>query len=328
MPPTSAKENLLSESSQEMIKMIVDIDTGVDDAHALMLALADDRVEILAITCVSGNTTLDNVIINTLRVLDLCNRLDIPVYRGASRSWMGNPSPETGFHGLDGMGDTESWPVDTSLIKDEPAANAMVRLVNENPGEVVLFAVAPLTNLALAIRLDPEFGNKLKSTTIMGGNINARGNYKTAGEFNFSADPEAAHVVLQELGCHITIVTLEVSLDHGMSLDWFDNWQNIDTKRGRFNKRIMKHIMVNKQKFGIKKMVLYDGLAMVVVLQPECVLETEERFCTVEVQGEFTKGMLVVDWKNHLGKKPNVHIVTKLNTDIIERAFERSMKVE
>uniref|UniRef100_A0AAV2K1Z2 Sodium/hydrogen exchanger n=1 Tax=Knipowitschia caucasica TaxID=637954 RepID=A0AAV2K1Z2_KNICA len=133
-------------------KLLLDVDCGVDDAQAIMLALAAPRVDILGITCVHGNTSVENVCKNTLRVLKVCNKLEIPVFKGASKSILGHEVKGENFHGLDGLGDApDPNAPSVDLIQKEGAVSAMIRIVNENPGEVSLVATAPLTNLALAV---------------------------------------------------------------------------------------------------------------------------------------------------------------------------------
>ncbi|KAL8566413.1 hypothetical protein ACOMHN_011991 [Nucella lapillus] len=151
-------------------KLVIDVDTGIDDAHAIMLALSRSEVDVLAITCANGNVGIEDVVDNTLRVLQVCERMEVPVYKGASRSLLGKVS---GFDNFSGS----AWktPVDRSHLQTEHAANALVRLVNQFPGEITLVALAPLTNVALAVNLDPDFPKKLKDVFIMGGNTEARG---------------------------------------------------------------------------------------------------------------------------------------------------------
>ncbi|XP_015225093.1 PREDICTED: inosine-uridine preferring nucleoside hydrolase-like, partial [Cyprinodon variegatus] len=119
-----------------MKKLLVDVDCGVDDAQAIMLALATPKVELLGITCVHGNTAVENVCKNVLRVLQACNKLDIPVFKGADRSILGNMLNAGEFHGKDGLGDAPD-PNAPGLdqLQKESAVSAIIRIVNENPGE-------------------------------------------------------------------------------------------------------------------------------------------------------------------------------------------------
>ncbi|XP_029315059.1 probable uridine nucleosidase 1 isoform X1 [Cottoperca gobio] len=152
-------------------KLLFDADCGVDDAQAIMLALAAPNVELLGITCVHGNTTVENVCKNTLRVLQACNKLQIPVFKGAAKPILGNSISVGDFHGEDGLGDApDPNAPGLDLLQKEGAVSAIIRIVNENPGEVSLVATAPLTNLALAVRMDPSLPSKLRGLYIMGGN--------------------------------------------------------------------------------------------------------------------------------------------------------------
>uniref|UniRef100_A0A3P8NDA3 Inosine/uridine-preferring nucleoside hydrolase domain-containing protein n=1 Tax=Astatotilapia calliptera TaxID=8154 RepID=A0A3P8NDA3_ASTCA len=144
-------------------KLIIDVDTGVDDAMAIMVALANPDVEILGITCCHGNTPLENVLKNTLRVLKICNRLDIPVYRGCSKPLLARKQHAGDYHGKDGLGDVP-----------DPDALGLDLLLDGFVKPVILVATAPLTNLAVTVQLDPSLPKKLKALYIMGGNTECR----------------------------------------------------------------------------------------------------------------------------------------------------------
>uniref|UniRef100_A0A3Q2VQU1 Inosine/uridine-preferring nucleoside hydrolase domain-containing protein n=1 Tax=Haplochromis burtoni TaxID=8153 RepID=A0A3Q2VQU1_HAPBU len=145
-------------------KLIIDVDTGVDDAMAIMVALANPDVEILGITCCHGNTPLEKVLKNTLRVLKICNRLDIPVYHGCSKPLLARKQHAGDYHGKDGLGDVPDPDAPgLDLLQKKKAVQAMIKLVKDNAGEVILVATAPLTNLAVAVQLDPSLPKKLKA---------------------------------------------------------------------------------------------------------------------------------------------------------------------
>ncbi|XP_038575345.1 probable uridine nucleosidase 2 isoform X1 [Micropterus salmoides] len=209
-------------------KLIIDLDTGVDDAQAIMVALAAPNVEILGITCCHGNTPLENVLKNTLRVLKVCNRLDIPVYRGCSKPLLAHEQNAGDYHGKDGLGEVPDPDAPgLELLQKKKAVEAMIKIVKENPGEVTLVAMAPLTNLAVAVQLDPSLPKKLKALYIMGGNTESRGNTTACGEFNFVADPEAAYIVLDCYTCPTYIATWEFSCKN--SLPWVRLNNNLKT---------------------------------------------------------------------------------------------------
>ncbi|XP_017287528.1 probable uridine nucleosidase 2 [Kryptolebias marmoratus] len=200
-------------------KMILDVDTGVDDAQAIMIALSSPHVEILGITCCHGNTPLENVLKNTLRVLKVCGRLDIPVYKGFSKPLLSNKRNAGDYHGKDGLGDVPDPDAPgVELLQKKKAAQAMIKIAKAHPEEVILVATGPLTNLAVAVQLDPSFPNKLKALYIMGGNTNSRGNTTVCGEFNFVADPESAYIVLDRYTCPTYIASWEFSCRS--SLPW------------------------------------------------------------------------------------------------------------
>ncbi|GBP81709.1 Probable uridine nucleosidase 2 [Eumeta japonica] len=188
--------------------LVVDTDAGTDDAMAIMLLLEAQRrhyrpdtgtgPRVVAITTVVGNTAVHRVTRNVLRILTMENRLDIPVYQGASRCLRNTPETSDYF-GVDGMGDVP-WeaPQPEPAAQPQHAAVALVDLVNRHPNELTIIALGPLTNIALAIRLDENFLKKLKHLFILGGATEGRGNIMPGVEFNFFMDPEANYVTLKD----------------------------------------------------------------------------------------------------------------------------------
>ncbi|KAL3856548.1 hypothetical protein ACJMK2_011286 [Sinanodonta woodiana] len=311
-------------------KFLIDVDTGVDDAQALMLALSIPDIEVIGITCVSGNVDVDQVCRNTLKVLSVCNRLDIPVYRGSSKSLAGIVLEASYYHGKDGLGDSYlSKDMDMGLLQREPAAVAMVSLINKYPGEITLVALAPLTNVALSLRLDPSFGNKLKEVFIMGGNTEGRGNSTVSAEFNFGADPEAAFVTLSDLPCPVTMIPWELNLTEASChpWNWFDDWISHNTPKAQFNKAIT-HIAVYRQRVEMKSPFYRscDLTAMAVAVDKSVAIGTESVYATVELSGTLTRGQMVVDWKGFLGKKPNVILVKKVNVERARQMYDEMIK--
>ncbi|CAG5124035.1 unnamed protein product [Candidula unifasciata] len=317
---TGSKKSFNGSFKQPKLRVILDVDTGIDDSHAIMMALAHPNVEVLAITCANGNVNVDLVCANTLRVLKACGREDIPVYRGAECSLLGNTSQFENFSG-------EAWnvPVDISAIQPEHAANAMIRIITNNPGEVTLVALAPLTNLALAMRLDSTVGRKIKDLYIMGGNIEARGRVSTCAEFNFYNDPEAAQVVLKEF-INITILPYEVCRRFLLSWDFFDLWINAGTHVSDFVKRSVLESAKPARVGGRQGYRSCDGYCMALVIDRSVVLSAEPVYCTVELSGQLTRGQMVVDWDGLLQQPCNTLVVKELDIEKIKLLFMLMVK--
>ncbi|XP_070786718.1 inosine-uridine preferring nucleoside hydrolase-like [Enoplosus armatus] len=315
-------------------KLILDVDTGVDDAQAIMVALAAPDVEILGITCCHGNTPLENVLKNTLRVLKVCNRLDIPVYRGCSKPLLARKQHAGDYHGKDGLGDVPDPDAPgLDLLQKKKAVQAMIKMVKENPGEVTIVATAPLTNLAVAVQLDPSLPKKLKALYIMGGNIESRGNTTVCGEFNFVADPEAAYVVLDRYTCPTYIATWEFSCRNSLPWSFCDDWLAQNTEKAAFMKKIACLSMTKARSEDYQKEITAgkgfnscDTYAMAAAIDDTFITESEEVAVTVELEGTYTRGMMVLDYMELLNKKHKASIMKKVDLEKFKQMFVNSLK--
>ncbi|XP_036947583.1 inosine-uridine preferring nucleoside hydrolase-like isoform X2 [Acanthopagrus latus] len=314
-------------------KLFLDVDTGVDDAQAIMMALAAPDVEILGISCCHGNTSLENALKNTLRVLKVCNRLDIPVYRGCAEPMLARQRHAGDFHGKDGLGDVpDPDPPSLDLLKKK-AVQAMIKAVRENPGEVTLVATAPLTNLGVAVLLDPNFPKKLKALYIMGGNTESRGNTTVCGEFNFVADPEAAYIVLDRYTCPTYIATWEFSGRNSLPWSFCDDWLAQDTDKARFMEKISRHTReviqterYQKEMVGKSGFNACDAYALAAAIDDGLVTESEEVAVTVELEGTYTRGMMVVDYMGLLKKKHKAVIMKKVDLERFKQMLMNALK--
>ncbi|XP_060682809.1 nucleoside hydrolase-like [Hemiscyllium ocellatum] len=314
--------------------LLLDVDCGVDDAQAMMMALAAPDVHILGITCTHGNTNIENVCKNVLRVLQLCNRMEIPVYRGAGTSLLGERLHDAAYHGKDGLGDVPD-PKAPGLehIQAEHAVNAMIRIVNKHVGQVCLVAVGPLTNVALAAKMDPTFPTKLKSLYIMGGNMEARGNVRVCSEFNFVTDPEAASIVLSHFTCPTHIATLEYSLRHRLPWDFFHQWVNQNTEKARFMKSItalttqyVKDDQGNKELYFGQGFVSCDSYAMAAAIDESVVTEHAVSGVSVELHGSLTRGMMVLDTLDLLKLKHKAIVFLKCDMEKFKQLLVNAVK--
>ncbi|XP_041858591.1 inosine-uridine preferring nucleoside hydrolase-like [Melanotaenia boesemani] len=315
-------------------KLLVDVDTGVDDAQAIMLALADPNVKVLGITCVHGNTTVENVCKNTLRVLQACKSFEVPVFKGVDKPILGNSIDAGHFHGLDGLGDTpDPNAPGLDLIQKEHAVSAIVRIVNENPGEVSLVATAPLTNLALAVRMDPCLPSKLRGLYIMGGNTESRGNTTVCAEFNFAADPEAAYIVLNEYVCPTYLACWEFTCHSMLTWDFCDSWLAQDTDKARFMERIFRYSMnashsERSQKEFVAGMgfISCDSYAMAAAVDDSFILQSDCYPVSVELTGTHTRGMMIVDTVGLLKKTHKAFIMKKVNMEKFKQMMMAALK--
>ena len=190
------------------MRAILDVDTGVDDALAIALALRHPRLQLEAVVTVVGNVSLDLTTRNTLRVLDWLGATDVPVARGADRPFAGPVREASHWHGADGLGGA-SLPDSTRTVIDDGVGYLIDRLSAE-PGELTLICTAPLTNVALAIRRRPEVVNAVREVVMMAGAARPPANVTPVAEFNVYADPEAAAIVFQQ-PWRLTMVGLDVT---------------------------------------------------------------------------------------------------------------------
>ncbi|EDV27651.1 Uncharacterized protein C17G8.02 [Trichoplax sp. H2] len=308
--------------------LLLDTDAGIDDAHALMVALTHDNCrEVVGVTCTYGNCLVDQVVKNVSYILQQYDK-KIPVYKGAQTSLM-RTYENLVFHGQDGLGDIEhrcddkEW-ID-SLLQSEHGAIAMINLSKKYEKQITLIAIGPLTNLALACRIDGNFPSRLKELIIMGGNHTALGNATSTGEFNFVVDPEAAAIVLDEFPrfCPVKVVPLEVTLVSSIELDWIsDIWLKQDSPRATLNRDMMKNFL-NKMKAEKREgYPAWDVLAVAAALQPNFIRDSFKNFMTVELHGSRTRGQGVIDRKTKCDYP--VEIITKVDREMLRQMLYKS----
>lgn len=299
------------------MRLIIDTDAGVDDAQAIMMALAAPGVTVEAITTLSGNVHVDKVVRNVLCVLDVMGA-SVPVYRGAEVA-LANPMPaeESHVHGGDGMGDWPERPGDRGGTESEHAAVALARLINEAPGELTLVALGPLTNLALALNIDPQLPGKVKRFVFMGGTVSARGNTDmVTAEWNIHCDPEAAALVLASFP-ESTMLSWEATVWNPLPWPVYEELCAAPTAAGRMFAGITAKTrdFAEKLKPRLPGYLIPDPLAMALVLRPELAQESSHHYTVVELNGQYTRGQTVIDYMGRLGQPANVHHVTKVDMD-------------
>ncbi len=270
-------------------KIILDIDTGVDDALALLLALASPELEVIGCTTVAGNVTVDLTIRNTLAVLELAGRADIPVAVGAAAPLVRRLTTATYFHGPEGLAHV-TLPEPKAKAISQNAPQFLIEQAEKYPGELVVVATAPLTNLALALKLQPEWGRKLKRLIIMGGAVRCPGNVTPAAEANIYNDPEAARIVF-ESGAHITLVGLDVTTVCGIPSGQLRTLNERRADLSPIAQFTLDVLLYYNETYPPENgAALHDPLAVGVAARPELV-RTSRMQIEVEAQGKFTRGM-------------------------------------
>jgi purine nucleosidase len=221
-------------------RIIIDTDPGIDDAMAIFYALASPELEVVGLTTVFGNAHVETCTSNALRILDIAGHPDIPVTRGAAKPLaMPYRGPADLVHGANGLADIAlAAPSRAPLAMD--AAHFIIEQVMAAPGEITLVPIGPLTNIALAMLLQPDLPQHLAGMVIMGGNAFVQGNASPAAEANILNDPEAADLVLGA-DCPIVLCGLDVTERTIMSSAQIDSIADIDNERARMAAAILPY---------------------------------------------------------------------------------------
>lgn len=280
--------------------VILDVDTGVDDALALLLAARSPDLDLLAVSCVAGNAAVDQVVRNTLLVLDAAGAQDVPVARGAERPLLEPARDARHVHGADGMGDL-GRPASGRQPVDLHAVELMRRTIESSPEPVTLVPLAPMTNVALLLRTYPEVTERLERIVFMGGAA-ATGNATASAEFNVWHDPEAAVIVLDSR-VPTTMYGLDVFYDVTVSADDARRLSGLEDPAARLAGDLLLHQV---DRFGGDGATIGDAGAVAAVIAPDG-LSTVRHPVRVELAGRWTRGETVVDrraWAGDLEQDP------------------------
>jgi len=304
----------------DAIPLLIDTDPGVDDALALLMAFNDPRHRVVGLTIAAGNVGLEFTVANALKLSEVAN-VDVPVFAGCAAPLL-HPARDAAYvHGRDGFGDI-NYAQATRRAEAEHAALAILRLSHEHAGRLLLVALGPLTNLALALKLDPTLPERVARCVVMGGAVTAHGNITPAAEFNIAFDPEAAHIVFEAFGSmgrgRIDLADREAVIAHGLLRDRVLQWFEADTERARF----YEHISRKTREWSADRRGDHwhcaDGLAMAYALAPDGALEVVERPVAVELSGTHTRGATVVDWLRQDGRADNAAILRRYDQSRFE----------
>jgi purine nucleosidase len=290
-------------------EIILDVDTGIDDALALVLAThLTDSFQILGVTTVAGNVDLAAATENTRAVLGLVGRADVPVARGARAPLIRPLRTAPAFHGPKGLGeiDLRSWDSPRSPLLDVSAAEFIATTARKRTGRLILIATGPLTNLALAFKMDPSLASHLAELVIMGGAIDVPGNASPVAEANFFTDPEAAQIVLSS-GVPIVLVPLDVTEQVTVTRDSFEalraRAKQFPSRVADFACDVLSFYLSACETYGRSGAALHDPLAVAVAARPD-LAEWEPLAVQVATSDPLTAGQCIVDRRPRSSVRP------------------------
>ena len=306
-------------------KYFIDTDTASDDAVALLMALEWDDVEVLGISIVSGNMSVEQGSINARYTVELCKK-DIPVYIGADAPLVKKREHADWFHGPDGMGNM-NYPAPKLEETNEDFIEVLNNHINKYPDEITLVTLGPLTNVANFIKKYPESFLKLKNIVIMGGASNTVGNVTPAAEYNIWCDPEAADIVFKSKHHDIAMVGWELCRgEANLTEEEMELAYSFKTEKADFTIDCNKHALDSSQNWlGDPGLGLPDPVAMAVALNPAVTTKVSRHNVQVVIDGP-ARGMTIVD-QLHVGESEphidehwshterNINVIWEIDSD-------------
>lgn len=300
------------------LKLIIDTDPGVDDAMAIFYAHAAPEINLLGLTTVFGNVFVEQATRNAIFLREMLGaRFDIA--QGAAEPWnLPDFEPASNVHGPEGFGDVTDIPISGSPL-DENAAEYLCRMAREHQGELVVCPIGPITNIADAIRLDPDFAKNVAKIVLMGGAVDCPGNITAHAEANTYHDAEAAEIVFSS-GADITIVGLDVTLKTLCDRQDFADMADASPKFGGFLNRIGPYYLnFYKETAGLDGCGLHDSTAVIAATHPH-LFDMEKTGISVVTTGEEL-GNTVRD-----GSKPPVTVCTGIDDQAVTDLFFRTIR--
>ncbi len=320
--------------SEHAEPMVVDVDTGIDDAFALLYACAHDEAHILGVSTVVGNVSLAAATRNTRAVLALAGRADIPVWPGAATALSVAVRDASEVHGRSGLGHA------VLPEPDEPAhslhaLDAIVAAAHAHAGRLILVATGPLTNIALAVMREPELPRLVKRFVIMGGAYSEPGNVTPCAEFNIWHDPEAARIVFHAFGGvgGAPVIAIGLDVTRKTIIDESDVAAIAARFAGKPHGPALTRFLEDSSRFYFERMekfygqrifTMHDPLALAVALDPTLV-ETRRAAVDVETSGRLATGATIVDWRGQWGRLANTEVAVAVDAERFRGLFFEAM---
>ena len=300
-------------------KVIIDTDTGIDDAMGLVYGLLAPELDVLAVTTIFGNVDVEKTTRNSATILETLHLGHIPFAKGAAKGLLGTPHFNPEVHGDDGVGNANFPDPELQPVIGH-AAQLIIDVVRQNPGEVTLIGLGPLTNLALAVALDPELPALVERVIWMGGAVGVPGNVTPVAEADAAHDPESVAIVLQA-DWPLTMVGLDVTDNTLFRQADLDAVRTAATPAARYVARIAPFYMdFYSPLLGEYACAMHSPLAVAVAAHPDLITSAIDVAMTVELTGATTRGMTVTDRRPGRGSSARswmpgrlVHVATDVD---------------
>jgi purine nucleosidase len=283
-------------------RIIIDTDPGVDDAVAILLALASPELEVLGLVAVAGNLPLAVTELNARALVELAGRPDIPVFAGCPRPMSRTPVTAANVHGDDGLGGL-ALPAPAMPLRPQHGVDFLIETLREAaPNSVTLCALGPLTNIAVALVMAPDIVAGIAEIVLMGGAARLPGNITPAAEFNIHADPQAAALVFDS-GVRVTMVPLEVTAELRGTPESHGAIGRLATRCGGAAARLIG-----------PRVAMHDPCVIAYLIAPD-LFQGRDANVAVETQSPLTVGMTVVDWRGRTGRPVNARVLETVDKD-------------
>ena len=310
-----------------MKKIILDCDPGHDDAVAIMLAAANDNIEILGITCVGGNATLENTKNNALKICTLIGKTNIPIYAGSDKPIKFDLITAAHVHGKSGL-DIDGSPIKIKKdykIKDLHAVDFIIKTCLEQPEAIYICPTGPLTNIALALQKEPLIKKNIKKIIFMGGVAMSLGNITPSAEFNIYVDPHAANIVLKS-GIPLIMMGLDVTHKVNVNDKIIEDIKSNGNKSSIFFADLMEfYSKFHRKLYEVDETPLHDPCVIAYLIDPN-IFEGKLVNVQVEENSSLTRGATVVDWYGVSGRIPNCYVMVEANQEKFFSLLQKEIK--
>lgn len=320
-----------------MERIILDVDTGTDDAVAIMMALQSEDIEVLGICSVNGNRGIDNTTENTLRVVEYLGYDNVPVYKGCRFPmvvtltpnrrecfpYKGPKDPKDNVHG-----DYLELPAATIKEQKDHAVKFIIDTIMASDGDISIVPVGPLTNIAMAMRIEPEICKKIKQIVIMGGGYRET-NITATAEFNFWIDPEAAKIVMQS-GCKIILVPLDATHKAAVSKDLAKEMRKAGTKASNYAAEIIETRWNGYKTWqpmeDVNTVPIHDALAVSYLINKDVLQNIVYTHVDVDISGGISDGQSVCDVeKRDKEAMPNAYVALSADKNLFEQLMLKTL---